>query len=141
MHTKRCVTTGGHYAHLKIAEGCNKRCTYCIIPYIRGNYRSIPIEELVATARELVEGGVKELILVAQETTLYGTDLYGKKSLHLLPFYQRIQVDQQQNGSQDIPRHRQWYHSIVRMQEGSMLVHLDANLNDYPGFVKANQWE
>ena len=84
LHTKRCVTTGGHYAHLKIAEGCNKRCTYCIIPYIRGNYRSIPIEELVATARELVEGGVKELILVAQETTLYGTDLYGKKSLHLL---------------------------------------------------------
>lgn len=84
MHTKRCVTTGGHYAHLKIAEGCNKRCTYCIIPYIRGNYRSIPIEELVATARELVEGGVKELILVAQETTLYGIDLYGKKSLHRL---------------------------------------------------------
>lgn len=78
LHTKRCVTTGGHYAHLKIAEGCNKRCTYCIIPYIRGNYRSIPIEELVATARELVEGGVKELILVAQETTLYGIDLYGK---------------------------------------------------------------
>ena len=84
LHTKRCVTTGGHYAHLKIAEGCNKRCTYCIIPYIRGNYRSIPIEELVATARELVEGGVKELILVAQETTLYGIDLYGKKSLHRL---------------------------------------------------------
>ena len=84
LHTKRCVTTGGHYAHLKIAEGCNKRCTYCIIPYIRGNYRSIPIEELVATARELVEGGVKELILVAQETTLYGIDLYGKKSLHQL---------------------------------------------------------
>ena len=84
LHTKRCVTTGGHYADLKIAEGCNKRCTYCIIPYIRGNYRSIPIEELVATARELVEGGVKELILVAQETTLYGIDLYGKKSLHRL---------------------------------------------------------
>lgn len=84
LHTKRCVTTGGHYAHFKIAEGCNKRCTYCIIPYIRGNYRSIPIEELVATARELVEGGVKELILVAQETTLYGIDLYGKKSLHRL---------------------------------------------------------
>lgn len=84
LHTKRYVTTGGHYAHLKIAEGCNKRCTYCIIPYIRGNYRSIPIEELVATARELVEGGVKELILVAQETTLYGIDLYGKKSLHRL---------------------------------------------------------
>lgn len=84
VSAKRSLTTGGHYAHLKIAEGCNKRCTYCIIPYIRGNYRSIPIEELVATARELVEGGVKELILVAQETTLYGIDLYGKKSLHRL---------------------------------------------------------
>ena len=70
IHTKRSVTTGGHFAYLKIAEGCNKRCTYCIIPYIRGNYRSIPIEELVATARELVEGGVKELILVAQELSL-----------------------------------------------------------------------
>ena len=84
VSAKRSLTTGGHYAHLKIAEGCNKHCTYCIIPYIRGNYRSIPIEELVATARELVEGGVKELILVAQETTLYGIDLYGKKSLHQL---------------------------------------------------------
>lgn len=84
LSTKRCVTTGGHYAYLKIAEGCNKRCTYCIIPYIRGNYRSVPMEELVATAKELVEGGVKELILVAQETTLYGIDLYGEKSLHKL---------------------------------------------------------
>ncbi|MDE7436196.1 MAG: 30S ribosomal protein S12 methylthiotransferase RimO [Lachnospiraceae bacterium] len=81
LHTKRCVTTGGHYAHLKIAEGCNKRCSYCIIPYIRGNYRSVPMEELIAAARELAAGGVKELILVAQETTLYGIDLYGKKSL------------------------------------------------------------
>lgn len=81
LHTKRCVTTGGHYAHLKIAEGCNKRCSYCIIPYIRGNYRSVPMEELIAAAKELVAGGVKELILVAQETTLYGIDLYGKKSL------------------------------------------------------------
>lgn len=81
LHTRRCVTTGGHYAHLKIAEGCNKRCSYCIIPYIRGNYRSVPMEELIASARELVAGGVKELILVAQETTLYGTDLYGEKSL------------------------------------------------------------
>lgn len=81
LHTKRCVTTGGHYAHLKIAEGCNKRCSYCIIPYIRGSYRSIPMEELVDSARQLAAGGVKELILVAQETTLYGVDLYGKKSL------------------------------------------------------------
>lgn len=84
LQTKRSVTTGGHYAYLKIAEGCNKRCTYCIIPYIRGNYRSVPLEDLVAQARELVAGGAKELILVAQETTLYGMDLYGEKSLHKL---------------------------------------------------------
>lgn len=82
--TKRSVTTGGHFAHLKIAEGCNKRCTYCIIPYIRGSYRSVPMEELIEQAKELVAGGVKELILVAQETTLYGIDLYGEKSLHKL---------------------------------------------------------
>ncbi len=81
---KRSVTTGGHFAYLKIAEGCNKRCTYCIIPSIRGNYRSVPIEDLVREAKELVDGGVKELILVAQETTLYGVDLYGEKSLHKL---------------------------------------------------------
>lgn len=80
----RSLTTGGHYAHLKIAEGCDKHCTYCIIPKIRGPYRSVPIEELTAQATELVEKGVKELILVAQETTLYGIDLYGKKSLHRL---------------------------------------------------------
>lgn len=84
IHTKRSVTTGGHFAHLKIAEGCNKRCTYCIIPYIRGNYRSVPMEDLIEQAKELVAGGVKELILVAQETTLYGVDLYGEKSLHRL---------------------------------------------------------
>ena len=77
----RVVTTGGHYAYLKIAEGCDKRCTYCIIPKVRGGYRSIPIEELVAQTGKLAEGGVRELILVAQETTLYGVDLYGEKSL------------------------------------------------------------
>lgn len=77
----RIVTTGGHFAYLKIAEGCDKRCTYCIIPKIRGSYRSVPMEELVKEAEDLVEGGVKELILVAQETTIYGVDLYGKKSL------------------------------------------------------------
>ncbi len=82
--TKRLVTTGGHYAYLKIAEGCDKCCTYCIIPKIRGRYRSYPMEELLSQARELVEGGVKELLLVAQETTLYGKDLYGEKSLHKL---------------------------------------------------------
>lgn len=81
---KRMLTTGGHYAHLKIAEGCNKHCTYCIIPKLRGNYRSFPMERLVEEAKELAEQGVKELILVAQETTLYGTDLYGEKSLHKL---------------------------------------------------------
>ena len=84
MDTKRTVTTGGHYAYLKIAEGCNKNCTYCVIPSVRGRYRSVPMEELITSARELVEGGVKELILVAQETTLYGVDLYGKKCRHEL---------------------------------------------------------
>jgi len=78
---KRVVTTGGYYAYLKIAEGCNKHCTYCIIPKIRGNYRSIPMEDIIREAKMLAEGGVKELILVAQETTLYGTDLYGEKRL------------------------------------------------------------
>ena len=78
---KRVVTTGGHFAYLKIAEGCDKRCSYCIIPKVRGSYRSVPLESLVAEAKELVFGGVKELVLVAQETTLYGKDLYGKKML------------------------------------------------------------
>ena len=78
---KRIVTTGGHYAYLKIAEGCDKHCTYCIIPKIRGAYRSVPMENLLEEARMLVNGGVRELILVAQETTLYGVDLYGKKML------------------------------------------------------------
>ena len=77
----RIVTTGGHYAYVKIAEGCDKRCSYCIIPKVRGNYRSIPMESLLEEARKLVEFGAKELILVAQETTLYGKDLYGEKSL------------------------------------------------------------
>ena len=78
---KRMVTTGGHYAYLKIAEGCDKHCTYCIIPKIRGNFRSVPMEVLVEEATKLAEDGVKELILVAQETTVYGKDLYGEKSL------------------------------------------------------------
>ena len=81
---KRVITTGGYYDYLKIAEGCNKHCTYCIIPKVRGNFRSVPMEELLKEARELAEGGVKELILVAQETTLYGVDLYGEKSLSKL---------------------------------------------------------
>lgn len=84
VESRRQVTTGGHYAYLKIAEGCDKHCTYCIIPKIRGNFRSVPMERLLDEAKQLADQGVKELILVAQETTLYGMDLYGKKSLHLL---------------------------------------------------------
>ena len=78
---ERVVTTGGHYAYLKIAEGCDKHCTYCIIPKVRGNYRSVPMEHLVREAEKLADKGVKELILVAQETTIYGKDLYGHKAL------------------------------------------------------------
>lgn len=78
---KRVITTGGHYAFLKIAEGCNKCCSYCIIPSIRGSYRSVPLGQLVKKAEELAEMGVKELILVAQETTVYGVDIYKKKML------------------------------------------------------------
>ncbi len=79
---RRILTTGGHYAYLKIAEGCDKHCTYCIIPKLRGSYRSVPMERLLKEAQELADQGVKELILVAQETTRYGVDLYGEKSLH-----------------------------------------------------------
>lgn len=81
VKTNRVNTTGGFYSYLKIAEGCDKHCTYCVIPKIRGNYRSVPMEQLLEEANFLVEGGVKELILVAQETTLYGVDLYGEKTL------------------------------------------------------------
>ena len=84
VESKRLVTTGGHFAYLTIAEGCDKHCTYCIIPKIRGNFRSVPIERLLKEAEDLVAQGVKEIILVAQETTLYGKDLYGEKSLHKL---------------------------------------------------------
>ena len=79
--TNRVNTTGGYYSYLKIAEGCDKFCTYCIIPSLRGKYRSVPMERLVKEAQFLAEGGVKELILIAQETTIYGVDLYGKKML------------------------------------------------------------
>ena len=81
---KRILTTGGHFGYLKIAEGCDKHCTYCIIPKLRGKFRSVPMERLLCQAEEMAEQGVKELILVAQETTLYGKDLYGEKSLHIL---------------------------------------------------------
>jgi len=79
--TGRMLTGSGSYAYLKIAEGCDKRCTYCIIPFFRGPYRSVPMEELVKESRDLAGRGVRELLLVAQETTLYGKDLYGKKML------------------------------------------------------------
>ena len=82
--SKRVLTTGGHFGYLKIAEGCDKHCTYCIIPKLRGKFRSVPMERVIAQAEDMAEQGVKELILVAQETTVYGKDLYGKKSLHIL---------------------------------------------------------
>lgn len=81
VNEKRVITTGGHYAYLKIAEGCNKHCTYCIIPKIRGEYRSIPMEFILKQAEEMVQEGVKEIILVAQETSMYGIDIYGRKML------------------------------------------------------------
>ncbi|MCR5295501.1 MAG: 30S ribosomal protein S12 methylthiotransferase RimO [Lachnospiraceae bacterium] len=81
---RRILSTGGHYAFLKIAEGCDKHCTYCVIPKIRGRYRSFPMEKLLAEAQSLAEEGVTELIVVAQETTIYGKDLYGEKKLHVL---------------------------------------------------------
>lgn len=89
---KRLLTTGGYYAYLKIAEGCNKNCTYCVIPSVRGKYRSIPMEVLVDEAKELVQRGVRELILVAQETTLYGLDLYKEKRLPKL-LYELGQIE------------------------------------------------
>lgn len=82
--TARVNTTGGYYSYLKIAEGCDKHCTYCIIPSIRGSFRSVPMEKLLEEAAQLAAGGVKELLLVAQETTLYGMDLYGEKKLPAL---------------------------------------------------------
>lgn len=84
VNAPRNLSTIGSFAYLKIAEGCDKHCTYCIIPKIRGNFRSIKIETLIREAKDLAERGVKELILVAQETTMYGKDIYGEKSLHLL---------------------------------------------------------
>lgn len=78
---RRIHSTGTVYSYLKIAEGCNKNCTYCIIPSLRGSYRSVPMDDIVRQAAELADSGVKELIIVAQETTLYGTDLYGYNTL------------------------------------------------------------
>ena len=84
VRSNRVITTGGHYDYLKIAEGCDKHCTYCIIPKLRGNFRSIPMEKLIRQAEYMAGEGVKELIVVAQETTVYGTDIYGEKCLHKL---------------------------------------------------------
>ena len=84
VNAPRNLSTAGNYAYLKIAEGCDKYCTYCIIPKIRGNYRSVDMDVLIEEAKDLANRGVKELILVAQETTMYGKDIYGKKSLHIL---------------------------------------------------------
>lgn len=80
-HTKRVITSGTYMGYLKIAEGCDKHCTYCIIPKVRGNYRSVPMPDLIGQAKYLVENGITELCLVAQETTVYGVDIYGKKML------------------------------------------------------------
>ncbi|MCR4840982.1 MAG: 30S ribosomal protein S12 methylthiotransferase RimO [Lachnospiraceae bacterium] len=86
LHLKvnRVITGENYVSYLKIAEGCDKHCTYCVIPSVRGNFRSFPMEDLVSEAKYLAENGTRELVLVAQETTVYGTDLYGEKSLHLL---------------------------------------------------------
>lgn len=84
IQENRVITTGGYYGYLKIAEGCDKHCTYCIIPKIRGGYRSVPMEILLNQAKFMAESGVKELLVVAQETTIYGVDIYGEKSLHKL---------------------------------------------------------
>lgn len=80
-NTKRVNTTCGYTGYLKIADGCEKHCTYCVIPSIRGRYRSVPMERILDEAKTMADAGVRELILVAQETTLYGVDLYGKKML------------------------------------------------------------
>ena len=79
--TERLPGVSGYSSSLKIAEGCSKRCTYCIIPYLRGNYRSVPMGELIQEAEQLAANGTKELIVIAQETTVYGMDLYGEKKL------------------------------------------------------------
>ncbi len=81
VDSDRVITSGMFMGYLKIAEGCNKFCTYCVIPHIRGRYRSVPMEKLVKEAKYMASQGIKELILVAQETTCYGIDLYGEKTL------------------------------------------------------------
>lgn len=84
VETRRVLTTGGYSSYLKIGEGCDKHCTYCIIPMLRGNYRSVPMDYVLEDARKLAAAGVKELNIVAQETTTWGKDIYGEKRLHEL---------------------------------------------------------
>ena len=84
VKTRRVLTTGGYSSYLKIGEGCDKHCTYCIIPKLRGTYRSVPMDAVLEDARMLAEAGVKELNIVAQETTTWGKDIYGEKRLHVL---------------------------------------------------------
>lgn len=81
LETERLLTTPEHYAYLKIGEGCNWHCAYCAIPLIRGNHRSVPMEKVLEEAEGLVAVGVKEIIVIAQDTTYYGKDLYGKRML------------------------------------------------------------
>ena len=84
VNTRRVLTTGGYSSYLKIGEGCDKHCTYCIIPKLRGNYRSVPLENVLKDARQLAESGVTEINIVAQETTTWGKDIYGEKRLPML---------------------------------------------------------
>ena len=110
----RILTTGGHYAHLKIAEGCDKHCTYCIIPSIRGHYRSVPMEQLVQEAERLAAKGVRELIIIAQDTTYYGLDLYRRRALAEL-------LQKRRGEGQDCKRkgecYRECKHSYHRLPE------------------------
>lgn len=82
--SNKAITSGTFMGYLKIAEGCDKFCTYCVIPHIRGHYRSVPMEQLLKEAEYMASQGIEELVLVAQETTCYGKDLYGEKRLHVL---------------------------------------------------------
>ena len=82
--SNKVITSGTFMGYLKIAEGCDKFCTYCVIPHIRGHYRSVPMEQLIKEAEYMASQGIEELVLVAQETTCYGKDLYGEKRLHVL---------------------------------------------------------
>lgn len=84
VDNNKVITSGTFMGYLKIAEGCNKFCTYCIIPHIRGRFRSVPMERLIKEAKYMASCGIKEIVLVAQETTCYGIDLYGEKTLHKL---------------------------------------------------------